>query len=361
MLHCWSSRLLPAVIAVVMVIVAGCEMLDPNPGPSPAPARAAVDTSGRVPPPADTSGSSYARGVAAYAQYCAACHGDSAEGTKIWPTSLQGKSDIWEIVRHGRRGMPAYPGLSDSTIESIRIFLASFIESIDTMNGRQLYVAFCAVCHGDSLRGTDSFPGSIQAYTPIESIVRNGRGDMHAVEVPVAAIAKIQEYMLTFVVDMSKVDGLEYYSRDCARCHGASGEGTTRGYQIRNPVTAFATYVTRNGKPGGPYFNAMPAYTTAKLSDAQLTQMLNWLRSMPKPTDGAGLYTRFCTNCHGDNARGGRAGKNLKNTLSRTLTFVRSGVGGSNYGARGYMPAWKAAELSDQDVSLMVDYIRALP
>lgn len=355
---------LPRLVTLALLLIfAGCEAFDPNPGPDPITAPVGGGTP-IGPPPSDTVSATAVRGANLYAQYCARCHGDSAEGTKIWPPMIQGKSGIHPIVREGRRAMPGFPALSDSAIASIQLFLQSFQPKFENKSGRELYVSYCSSCHGDSALGTKIFAGSIQGHQPILTIVKKGKGDMLPVEVPDSVIEKIQEYLLSFKqIDLKTVSGVEYYARECAKCHGSVGEGTIRGYGIRNPVVGYATWVIRNGRPGPAFYNAMPRYGTDTLSNAQLTEILNWLRSAPHPSDGKGLYERFCANCHGMNARGGIASnKILKKELDDFNEKIRRGIGGTSYSNRTkYMPAWPASEISNAEIDLMVGYVRSLP
>lgn len=158
------------------------------------------------------------------------------------------------------------------------------------------------------------------------------------------------------------VDGEAEFVDNCSTCHGVDAMGTNDGPQILSPVKPYATYVVRHGcgiEMGFP--TGMDAFDTAKLSDAQLTAILDWLGSAPKPTTGADLYTRFCNNCHGATATGGRVGKNIKREINNMNQIVRAGHGGTNYGARtSYMPAWSADTLTDADLNLLRTYISGL-
>jgi len=358
-----STKSTWAVLSIAVMIVAslaGCELLDPNPGPSPISqsSSSAVDTT----LPHDSVAATYDRGKALYAQYCAPCHGDSAEGTLIWPTPIQGRTGIAELVHGGRRTMPSFPTLSDSAIASIELFLGTFHVSYDGKSDRDLYVTYCSSCHGDSATGTSTFAGSIQTYSPIHDIVRNGKGEMLPVDIPDSIITRIQNYLNSFNVDMTKLSGTEYFARECAKCHGAEGEGTTRGYEIRNPVAGYATYVIRNGRPGIPYFlEAMPSYPTSALSNTQLNEIIAMLRAAPKPTDGGALYNRFCSNCHGKDALGGPVGRNVKRETGDFVEKAREGEGGSNYSRRSsYMPRWTSSELTNAELNAMAAYVRQL-
>ncbi len=161
----------------------------------------------------------------------------------------------------------------------------------------------------------------------------------------------------------SDADPVDVYAANCASCHGADAEGTTSGPQIREPVHGFATYVIRNGRSAQMGFGqAMPAFATDEVSDLDLTAIFTYLDRAPRPTDGAGLYGRFCANCHGADAAGGRVGESPKEDRDEIAEKVREGKGGTSYGStKKYMPAWTSAQLSDAEVALIADYLATLP
>jgi ubiquinol-cytochrome c reductase cytochrome c subunit len=158
------------------------------------------------------------------------------------------------------------------------------------------------------------------------------------------------------------IDGQAEFTENCSKCHGADGKGTTDGPQILSPVTAYATYVVRHGRGREMGFpTGMDPFDTTKLSDEQLSAILGWLSSAPKPTTGPELYVRFCQNCHGANARSGRVGKNITSELSNLSKIVRFGHGGTNYAARtDYMPAFSADVLTDADLTTLRTFIGTL-
>jgi mono/diheme cytochrome c family protein len=153
------------------------------------------------------------------------------------------------------------------------------------------------------------------------------------------------------------------YLAMCASCHGDTGAGTELGPQIQEPVRGYATYVIRNGRGRELGFvDPMAAFDTAALSDDDLSSILTFLNAQPRPTDGAGLYTRFCGNCHGANAQGGRVGKDITREGDELVEAVREGHHAGDYGDRTeYMPAWSTGELSSREVAAIEAYIGTLP
>ncbi|MGN6107470.1 MAG: c-type cytochrome [Kofleriaceae bacterium] len=167
-------------------------------------------------------------------------------------------------------------------------------------------------------------------------------------------------------VDPPAADGAELYRVNCARCHGPDGAGTAMAPQVLSPVRPYATYVVRHGRgPEMGFPEGMEALEPGALSDAQLGAILDWLGEPAKPTTGQGLYVRFCGNCHGANAQGGRVEEDLTGEADEPdelFEKVREGHGDDRYGARTkYMPAWTRSEITDAEIDLIVAYVASLP
>jgi mono/diheme cytochrome c family protein len=160
-------------------------------------------------------------------------------------------------------------------------------------------------------------------------------------------------------------------AKACSTCHGANGEGvllgtTPFGPEIRHAPVTYATWVVRHGRPSPSPMVVFPETPMDKQIDitaADLTSILTWLGSQPKPTTGQGLYKDFCGNCHGPNAATGGAvpvsivGKKAGDILQK----VRAGEG-TDPGMRNiYMPPEDAAALSDAEITLISQYLMATP
>jgi ubiquinol-cytochrome c reductase cytochrome c subunit len=158
------------------------------------------------------------------------------------------------------------------------------------------------------------------------------------------------------------IDGEQLFLGTCAPCHGTQGEGTPLGYGLQHPERGYATWVVRSGRMGMELApSIMTPYSEAVFSDAELESIFDYLDSFPKPTDGEGLYLDYCRNCHGLDAAGGEAQKDIRFELGEALEKVREGEGGSNYGARtSYMPSYTSEELSNDDVAAIVAYVQSL-
>ncbi|MEZ4471834.1 MAG: cytochrome c [bacterium] len=148
----------------------------------------------------------------------------------------------------------------------------------------------------------------------------------------------------------------------CAACHGPDGAGTDLGYELRHPVRDYSTFIVRNGREGGELPGMMLAYGPEQVSDAELTEIFDWLDGFEQPTTKAGLYFDYCANCHGRNARGGVVGVTLVGRSAASIRrHVRGGEGGNNYGLRRlYMPAFGADVISDPELDLIVEHLTGL-
>jgi mono/diheme cytochrome c family protein/uncharacterized protein (DUF302 family) len=102
-----------------------------------------------------------------YATHCAVCHGDKGTGgvgiPLALPSFLESVDDAFlrKTIRHGRPGrvMPAFPALSVEQLNAVVGFIRGWSEkpapvfSYETIkgnpvHGRELYVSYCAMCHG---------------------------------------------------------------------------------------------------------------------------------------------------------------------------------------------------------------------
>lgn len=158
------------------------------------------------------------------------------------------------------------------------------------------------------------------------------------------------------------MDGAAQFRDNCMSCHG-DGSGTELAPSILNPSKGYATYVVRTGRNEMGFPNGgMAKLDAATVSDVELNAILDYLETAsPKPTDGAGLYGRYCVNCHGADGRSGRVRKNIVGEAHELPGIIRNGHGGTSYGLRtSYMPKWTTAEISDAEAALIKSYLPTL-
>ncbi len=303
------------------------------------------------------------RGKTLYATYCSSCHGAEGLGGSTWPGNVQGFDPIETIVKNGRGTMPPIP-VTSAQSSDIQAYLNSFVVAANNTtgsNGKLLFDKYCSTCHGPEGTGAAIWTGNIQGYDPINDIVKNGRGTMAAISAATdPEIAEIQTYLNSFGVDISTLSGIETFANQCASCHGAEGEGTSKGPVIQLTSSEYAKWVTRNGRTGVGYPAAMIAYGPDRVTDAQLDEIIDFLHAQTRPTTGEALHATLCANCHGTGDQNGPASESLAGRVDSTAD-IRSGHGGTNHGSRRiYMPKWSAAELSDAEIDLINAYLSAL-
>ena len=296
--------------------------------------------------------------------------------------------------------------------------------------GTDLYAENCVVCHGAAGEGLGSFP-ALAAIAEMDTqaifnTVERGRynttmaaygvdeggilydaqldalvtmiqyGDWNAIENRVAAlgltppeivVAEVPEETLTMIRDLPDgqilADAVEWYSSNCAACHGANGEGTTlapvlNSDELRTRLTdADLTRTIEQGVPG-----TLMAAWDAALSDDEVAGLVALVRRWDElenmgvqmvaveaaPIDmspeaiaaGAKLYSVACTSCHGVDAYGTALAPALNNSVFLSQTpdaaikqIIAQGVTGTK------MPAW-GGRLSDADLNSLVAYLRSL-
>lgn len=59
-----------------------------------------------------------------FMQHCAGCHGPEGRGGAAWPNSIRTMTEIYDVVRDGRRAMPPFPQLTAADVHAIEEYLA---------------------------------------------------------------------------------------------------------------------------------------------------------------------------------------------------------------------------------------------
>jgi len=94
------------------------------------------------------------------------------------------------------------------------------------------------------------------------------------------------------------LDGAALYQANCAACHGATAEGApvfTGSIQGFEPIAE----IVANGR------GSMPPLPLVSEDVAKIQLFLLSLAAPTETLDGAGLYGRYCSSCHGVDASGG--------------------------------------------------------
>ncbi len=137
------------------------------------------------------------------------------------------------------------------------------------------------------------------------------------------------------------------FAQNCSPCHGTRGAGRI-GPQIAARSWSAAVF-NLQVRQGGL---VMPAFPPAKISGAQLAQLLTYVNRLPPPpaaallpppdpkAPGALVFQQNCLACHGAEARGGIGPGILNTALPQAKFLFQVRHGG------GLMPAFAAAQLS---------------
>ena len=165
--------------------------------------------------------------------------------------------------------------------------------------GAVTFAQRCARCHGQDAAG--GLGPSIQCHRSIRDAVRTGRAAAKPVmprfpDLSDAEIDRIQQYLRHLC---PSADGQMLYAAQCARCHGATGDGTGQA-----PPVACATRLSEVLARGRDA--AMPRFPG--IEDAEVAAMQAYLAarcaSRGRPIDL--VYAANCATCHGRTGAGGR-------------------------------------------------------
>jgi ubiquinol-cytochrome c reductase cytochrome c subunit len=166
-------------------------------------------------------------------------------------------------------------------------------------------------------------------------------------------------------------DGQKLYQRDCAYCHGTSGQGTERGQSLAGIGLAEVDYTVSTGRmpkrtPDEQRRRHKPLYNREQL-DALLAYVSPFVAggpAIPAVDPGAGnlaeggeLFRAQCASCHQWAGEGGgllgRNAPSLHDSTPQQLgDAVRTGP--------ATMPAFSAATISAHDLDSIAAYVAYL-
>jgi mono/diheme cytochrome c family protein len=105
----------------------------------------------------------------------------------------------------------------------------------------------------------------------------------------------------------------------------------------------------------------MPPFVATDLPDDELALILDFLEAQPKPTDGEGLYQRFCLNCHGAAGNDGRVFENIGGAPSFEVNdMARGGHHSTSVSDSEFMPAFSTTLITDDELALIAAYVGTL-
>lgn len=198
---------------------------------------------------------------------CGSCHGIDGRGTAYAPMRVAQAGIVLAMVRAGPSGMPVYPKeyLPDDTVAKIADWLMSQQPPAPTQTPTPT---------------PTPAPATTTTPTPVPSTTGTPAGTTTPAPTPVPTSTPVPTTPAPAQGD--EVNGGKLYaSLSCAACHGAAGKGSAFAPAMND--AAFATKfaadsdivaIMRSGKA------LMPAFNSAKLPDADLTDIIAYLRSL---------------------------------------------------------------------------------
>jgi len=194
-------------------------------------------------------------------------------------------------------------------------------------------------------------------------------------------------WLIGNAVQAAPSDGANLYSKNCAVCHGQTGNG---GMGVPLALASFQATIDddylrrtiRHGRPG----RVMPAFNT--LSDAEVDAIVKYVRSWNKgptrtfatgrvngdPKHGKQLFGQHCAACHGANGEGGK-GTGVTFSRPRDLPIMAPALHNPGFLASASdnmiktiltkgrdgtpMRSFLKAGLKEKDINDIVSYVRS--
>ena len=140
-------------------------------------------------------------------------------------------------------------------------------------SGKALYGVQCNFCHGSDARGGEGGPNLLRSDLVlndkrgelIATVVQNGRGEMPKINLTLAQIGDIADYIHSFKVggyDISRMTppsilvgdataGAQYFKTTCASCHSVTGDLKGIGSRFSDPKQLQNYFLMPGGGRGG--------------------------------------------------------------------------------------------------------------
>jgi len=187
----------------------------------------------------------------------------------------------------------------------------------DTIDGKALYAANCAQCHGASGEvseyGKSLKPFPARNHRAIAGLIN--RDEMRRIisygvrgtamtpkkyALDALEIEAVIDYIKTFEYKPNLANGKKRYAAVCVSCHGLDGRAQT-GMGAKNLVYSKLNleeivHTMRYGRPG-----TMMKSTRHQLSNEDIADVANYvynLRYMANPANGKKLFANNCSTCH---------------------------------------------------------------
>jgi len=187
----------------------------------------------------------------------------------------------------------------------------------DTMNGKALYQANCAKCHGASGEvspfGKNLKPYPARNHRAIAKLI--SRDEMRRIitygvkgtamtpkkyALDALEIEAVIDYIRTFDYKPNLVNGKRRFLEVCSSCHGMDGRAQT-GVGARNLVytklnLSEIVHTMRYGRPGTLMVSKRHQMNNTDIAD--VASYVNSLRYLANPANGKKLYASNCVACH---------------------------------------------------------------
>ncbi len=140
--------------------------------------------------------------------------------------------------------------------------------------GEMKYRESCERCHGANAEGTSLFEFSIAGFENTTGVVRKGLRSMPAFPHFTDQTIESIEIFLANQEFPNLTTGQEFFTFYCQRCHGARGEGTSLGDNIRGEDLDDWIEAVREGP------DTMPSYTVQQIDDQQIALMRDYIEGL---------------------------------------------------------------------------------
>jgi mono/diheme cytochrome c family protein len=250
-------------------------------------------------------------GAALYGDNCSSCHGALATSSKGGALV----SAIQAAISGNFGGMGRFSNLTTAQLQAIANALASVQASTPgpapaTADGAALYAQYCSSCHG--ALATSSKRGATASR--IQAGISSNYGGMgqfsYLTTEQVQAIATaLGTSTPTPAPTPASTDGAALYTTYCSSCHGSLAASTKTGRTATQIQTAIGSV------------GSMSSLSNLATTQVQAIASALATASTPAPTDGAALYTSYCSSCHG-----ALASSSVRGSSANTISSALSGV-----------------------------------
>ncbi|MDQ6992634.1 MAG: c-type cytochrome [Mariprofundus sp.] len=247
----------------------------------------------------------------------------------------------------------------------------------DTLDGKALYQANCAQCHGAtgevSKFGKSLKPFPARNHRAIAKLVSSDemrriitygiRGTAMTpkkYKLDALEIEEVIAYIQTFDYSPNLANGKKRFEAVCSTCHGGDGRATT-GVGAKNLVytklnLTEIVHTMRYGRPGTLMTSKRHQLTNIDIAD--VASYVNSLKYMANPAQGKKMYASNCASCHATphdiKLIGNAASSRSVSDLSDRLLDLRI-----RHGRHVDRAGKKVENLSVDDIQDIMAYMRA--